>query len=164
MEEILNNESEQQIGDNTPYIEAIKEMKKNSVSKDAYEKLQKENKQLLSSLINGNQIDLQPTQEKAPVDIDALRKELFNKDAEYSNLEFATKALELRDAVIEAGEPDPFLPIGNQISPTDEDVNKANKVAEALKSCIDYADGNSEIFTQELMRITVDTAPRKFKR
>ena len=51
---------------------------------------------------------------------------------------------------------DPFLPIGNRISPTKEDIETANRVAEAFQSCIDYAEGDSQLFTQELQRITND--------
>ena len=61
MEELENSVSEQEnVGDNTAnYIEAIKEMKANSVSKEAYVKLQQENKQLLNSLVNGQGIEIE---------------------------------------------------------------------------------------------------------
>lgn len=147
---------------NEQYIEAIKTLKANSVDKEKYDALMLENKQLLDSLINGQEI--QVAQEKPTVDVDALRKELFNPDAQLTNLEYATKTLQLRDALIENGNEDPFLPVGKNISPTVDDVNKAERVAEALKSCIEYANGDSQIFTQELMRITDDAMPMAGKR
>lgn len=145
--------------DTNNYIEAIKEMKANSVDKAAYDKLKEENKQLLDALINGGQV----TQElqKEPVDIDSLRKRLFSGEAELSNLDYMKTALELREALLDQGSPDPFLPYGQNIAPTDEDIRTADRVAEAIKSCIDYADGDSEIFTNELQRIMVDTSPIK---
>lgn len=145
--------------DTNNYIEAIKEMKANSVDKAAYDKLKEENKQLLDALINGGQV----TQElqKEPVDIDSLRKRLFGGEAELSNLDYMKTALELREALLDQGSPDPFLPYGQNIAPTDEDIRTADRVAEAIKSCIDYADGDSEIFTNELQRIMVDTSPVK---
>lgn len=160
-EEIKNSESQQENveqGTNN-YIEAIKEMKANSVDKAAYDKLKEENKQLLDALINGGQV----TQElqKEPVDIDSLRKRLFGGEAELSNLDYMKTALELREALLDQGSPDPFLPYGQNIAPTDEDIRTADRVAEAIKSCIDYADGDSEIFTNELQRIMVDTSPVK---
>lgn len=160
-EEINNSESQQENveqGTNN-YIEAIKEMKANSVDKAAYDKLKEENKQLLDALINGGQV----TQElqKEPVDIDSLRKRLFGGEAELSNLDYMKTALELREALLDQGSPDPFLPYGQNIAPTDEDIRTADRVAEAIKSCIDYADGDSEIFTNELQRIMVDTSPIK---
>ena len=52
--DVLNGVSgEENVNDSINYIEAIKEMKQNSVSKQAYDKLREENKQLLDSLING---------------------------------------------------------------------------------------------------------------
>ena len=137
-------------------------MKANSVDKAAYDKLKEENKQLLDALINGGQV----TQElqKEPVDIDSLRKRLFGGEVELSNLDYMKTALELREALLDQGSPDPFLPYGQNIAPTDEDIRTADRVAEAIKSCIDYADGDSEIFTNELQRIMVDTSPIKRSR
>lgn len=162
MADEINNSVSQQENveqDTNNYIEAIKEMKANSVDKAAYDKLKEENKQLLDALINGGQV----TQEfqKEPVDIDSLRKRLFSGEAELSNLDYMKTALELREALLDQGSPDPFLPYGQNIAPTDEDIRTADRVAEAIKSCIDYADGDSEIFTNELQRIMVDTSPIK---
>ena len=148
--------------DTNNYIEAIKEMKANSVDKAAYDKLKEENKQLLDALINGGQVTQEITKE--PVNIDSLRKKLFSGEAELSNLDYMKTALELREALLDQGSPDPFLPYGQNIAPTDEDIRTADRVAEAIKSCIDYADGDSEIFTNELQRITVDTSPIKRSR
>ena len=165
MAEEINNSVSQQENveqDTNNYIEAIKEMKANSVDKAAYDKLKEENKQLLDALINGGQV----TQElqKEPVDIDSLRKRLFGGEVELSNLDYMKTALELREALLDQGSPDPFLPYGQNIAPTDEDIRTADRVAEAIKSCIDYADGDSEIFTNELQRIMVDTSPIKRSR
>ena len=145
--------------DTNNYIEAIKEMKANSVDKAAYEKLKEDNKQLLDALINGGQV----TQEikKEPVDIDKLRRKLFSQDSDLSNLEYMKTALELREELLDRGSPDPFLPYGQNITPTDEDIKTADRVAEAIKQCIEYADGDSEVFTNELQRIMVDTSPLK---
>lgn len=154
----VDNQVEQDTN-NIDYISAIKEMKANSVEKAAYDKLKEENKQLLDALINGGQV----TQElqKEPVDINSLRKKLFSGEAELSNLDYMKTALELREALLDQGSPDPFLPYGQNIAPTDEDIRTADRVAEAIRSCIDYADGDSEIFTNELQRIMVDTSPVK---
>ena len=47
---------------------------------------------------------------------------------------------------------DPFVPVGNKITPTDEDFQKAEKVAKVLQECVDYADGNPAVFVDELKR------------
>ena len=145
--------------DTNNYIEAIKEIKANSVSKQAYDKLKEENKQLLDSLINGKEIEL--PKQKEPVDIDKIRSKLFDEDRPLSNLEYVSNALKLRDELLEMGERDPFLPYGQNISPTDEDIIKADKVATVMKECVEYADGDSELFTNELMRRTNDAMPAK---
>ena len=134
------------------YIEAIKEIKANSVPRDEFEALEKEKKDLLKALIEGGQIDQQTA--KGKPDIKALRAELFNEDNKLTNLEYAKKALALRAAVLEETGQDIFLPYGANISPTPADSEAAEKVANAFQSCIDYADGDSQLFTQELQRIT----------
>lgn len=160
-DEIDNSVSQQENveQDTNNYIEAIKEMKANSVSKQAYDKLKEENKQLLDSLINGKEIEL--PKQKEPVDIDKIRSKLFDEDRPLSNLEYVSNALKLRDELLERGERDPFLPYGQNISPTDEDIIKADRVATVMKECVEYADGDSELFTNELMRRTNDAMPAK---
>ena len=152
------------VEDNTQdYLAAIKELKENSVNRSEYDKLRAENKRLIDAVINGA-----PGQEEQVVvkhskeQIDDLRNELFNSPRELTNLEYVTKAMELREALIENGEPDPFLPVGKQISPTRDDLEGAEKVAQVYRECIEYAEGDSEVFTNELMRRTRDVKlPRK---
>ena len=152
------------VEDNTQdYLAAIKELKQNSVDRSEYDKLRAENKRLIDAVVNG-----QPGQEEQVVvkhskeQIDDLRNDLFNSPRELNNLEFITKTMELREALMENGEPDPFLPVGKQISPTRDDIEGAEKVAQVYKECIEYAEGDSEVFTNELMRRTRDVKlPRK---
>ena len=152
------------VEDNTQdYINAIKDLKQNSVDRSEYEKLRAENKKLIDAVVNGmpgqeEQVAVKHSKEQ----IDDLRNELFNSPRELSNLEYVTKAMELREALIENGEPDPFLPVGKQISPTRDDLEGAEKVAQVYRECIEYAEGDSEVFTNELMRRTRDVKlPRK---
>ena len=132
-------------------VQALSELKQNSVSKDQYNKVIAERDRYAKALFNGTSEDIE---KKEPVDIDTLRKDLFTKDL--SNLEFAEKALALREAIIEKDGVDIFVGKGEKLAPTDEDYRAAQKVADGLRSCVDIADGNSEIFTRELMRITND--------
>ena len=152
------------VEDNTQdYLAAIKELKENSVNRSEYDKLRAENKRLIDTVVNGlpgqeEQVVVKHSKEQ----IDDLRNELFNSPRELTNLEYVTKAMELREALIENGEPDPFLPVGKQISPTRDDIEGAEKVAQVYKECIEYAEGDSEVFTNELMRRTRDVKlPRK---
>ena len=153
-EELTNVSSEEMLDTDTDYVAAINELKANSVSKTEYSKLRAENKKLLDALVNGREIDL-PKEEK--VDIDELRKKLFNKDANLNNLEYVDTALKLRNALIEKGERDPFLPVGDRVSETAEMYDIAQRVADGLQECVDFAEGDSGIFTAQLQRITKDT-------
>ena len=141
------------------YISAINELKANSVERSKYESLRAENKRLLESIVNGQTIELGQVQQPKK-DIDELRKAVFKDES--TNLEYWTNVLDLRDALIEKGERDPFLPYGQKILPTNEDVECANRVAKVVRECIDYAEGDTEAFTNELQRRTVDTPmPRR---
>lgn len=154
---MAEEEVKKTIGNDEDYIETIKKLKETTVSKEEYEKLVADNKKLIETLANGGTIE---KEEPKKVDIKALREKLYSDDVNVSNLEFCSMALELRDEIIKQGGGDPFLPVGKQIAPTAEDVQKANQVAEALKSCIDYAEGDSAVFTNELQRITIDAMPQ----
>lgn len=154
-EENLTNvvSGQQNVDDGVDYISAINEIKQNSVSKEAYDKLKKENKQLLDSLVSGKEIDV----EKKPVDVTDLRKKLFSPDKSLSNLDYVSTALQLREALIEQGEPDPFLPVGEKVVITDDDIAKAENVASVLQDMVDIADGNNVVFNQEYQRRVVDS-------
>ena len=152
------------VEDNTQdYLAAIKELKEKSVDRSEYDKLRAENKKLIDAVVNGQPGQEEPVFNKhSKEQIDDLRNDLFNSPKELNNLEYVTKAMELREALMENGEPDPFLPVGKQISPTRDDLEGAEKVAQVYRECIEYADGDSEVFTNELMRRTRDVKlPRK---
>lgn len=148
-----------EVEDMTPdYLATIKELKQNSVDRQKYDQLKAENKRLLDSIVNGQELDLPKQEDKRS--IEEIRAELFKGDVDLSNLDFIKDALELRSALIAKGEPDPFLPVGNQIAPTDFDIATAEKVANVLQECVDYAEGDSAVFTNELQRRTVDVKIR----
>lgn len=135
------------------YLEVIKKMKENMVLKSDYDEAIAENKKLAEQLITSPNLQEQP---KEKVDIKKLQDQ-FSASTQMTNLEFVSSALKLRKALIEDGKPDPFLPVGRRISPTEDDIRKANKVAEAFEYCVDAAQGDPAIFNMELMRITRDS-------
>ena len=158
-EEILTSVSSEEMSNNSvDYISAINEMKQNSVSKEQYQKLQADNKRLLDALVSNKQIDIP---EEKPVNVDELRTKLFKNEQGLSNLEFIDTALQLRDALIANGEPDPFLPIGSKVQPDYDMVEKANNVAKCLKEMVEFADGDAGIFNAEYQRKGVDTMPTR---
>ena len=139
------------------YLEAIKNLKQNTVDKAKYEQSEAERKRLLNMVVNGQTVDA--PEEPKHREVNVIRNELFNK--EHNNLDYIKLSLELRNALIAEGQPDPFLPYGRQISPTREDEEIAEKVAQVYQECVDFAEGDSELFTNELMRRTKDVKIRK---
>lgn len=154
-EDKIENGTGTDVVDNTDYIAAIKELKQNSVDRSKYEALRAENKKLLDSIVNGTPVEVKVEDKKS---IEELRAAYLKEDQ--SNLEYITNTLKLREAIIAEGKPDPFLPIGEQIMPTDDDIKTAEKVANVLQECVDYAEGDSAVFTNELQRRLVDVKVR----
>lgn len=139
------------------YIAAIKELKETTVPKEQYAKLKEENKRLLQSVLNGEQIE--GAVAASTPDIAQLRNELFSGEADFSNLDYISKTLQLREQIIASGGRDPFLPFGKKYVYNPDDEEAAERVAKVLQECVDYADGDSTIFTNELQRVMVDSAP-----
>lgn len=161
MTEEEQNETGEQVAMETDYLAAINQLKQNSVPRQQYDQLMAENKKLLDAVVNGQTAEQQAPAPVAP-DIQALRDKTFAEGQ--TNLEMVTNALALRKALMESGEPDPFLPCGDKTIPTAEDVAAAEKVATVFQECVDYAQGDSQLFTNELMRRTVDTGPIRTRR
>ena len=139
---------------NEQYIAAIEELKANTVSRDAYNKLRNENKQLLDALVSGKEIPQEPTKAPTPTE---LRQKLFGGE-DLSNLEYVETALALRNSLIEAGERDPFLPFGEKVDLTSEQIEMAEKVAAGLQEMVEFAEGDSGIFSAEYQRRVKDVA------
>lgn len=146
----VSTEINPQNGMTEDYLAVIKEMKANTVSKDDYDKLKEENRNLLQTLVEGKQLET-PTEEEQ-VDVQAICKELKDTSISDSNLSGWTKVLKAREGMIKQGYPDPFIPRGKYYTPSQEMDEAANRVAEVIQDCIDYAEGDSEVFTNELYR------------
>ena len=149
----INNEQEQN-NESYDVIGEINRIKESMVDKEAYDKLRAERDKYAKALVEGTKVN--DDQPKHSASVEDLRNKLFN--SELSNLEYVEAALELREAILQDtnGANDIFVGKGSKLTPSEEDYKCAEKVAEAFKSCVEVADGNSEIFTRELMRITND--------
>ena len=143
------------------YVQAIQDLKSNSVPKEKYEKLEAENKKMLKALIDGEQIELK-NGDQATTDVNEriskLQKEMFVDDFQGTDLEYCSKALELRKAVMERDgeQADIFVQKGHNAVVTDEDRNKAARVAEVMQEAIDQAQGNNQVFIALLQKEIVD--------
>lgn len=164
-EEQQKSENEPEETSTVALAKALKEARENTVPKEEYDKLKKQNETLISEVINGGGNTESAQKEATPADIDAnikkLREELYGpKCSELNNLQFWEKTLALRENVIKKGDPDPFLPVGAKISPDDEDIKKAQNVADVVQQCIDESEGNSEVFTALLQSRTNNDSPQ----
>lgn len=160
-EEITNTNEQIDTNTDQDYLAQIAKLKAETVSRAEYDRLRGEHKRLLEDYVAGN--PQQQTTAPQTVDIDALRKELYGGKP-LSNLDYWTKTLELRKALMDRGEMDPFLPQGQKIAPDAHDIERANAVATVVAECIEYAQGDTHIFTNELLRKTNDTAPMPNRR
>lgn len=145
---------------NKKYIDAINDLKANSVEKEKYEALEAQNKELLNAVLNGGSLKSGPEAVEAKPDIKQLREDLYGGKTTLTNLEAAKKTLELRKALMDEGEIDPFVPVGQNISPEPLDFEKAQEVADVLQECIEKSEGDSGVFTNLLQLKMIDANPR----
>lgn len=124
------------------YIDAIREIQKNSVSRDKYNKLEAENKQLLDTLVNGGtieQVNVEPE-----VTTDDLRKSIGNADkSKMNSYTFIKTALELRDRVMAETGDDIFAKDSSY-----ESLAKAQRTAAVYQECLDQANGDAAEFVK----------------
>lgn len=134
------------------YIAKITELKNSTVSKEDYDKLRADNKKLLDAIVTGQAQAEQPTVQEEKIDVKALRNELYNGRYEGTDLDYISKVLKLRKAIIDSGEPDPGVCNGVKTVASEADYENCNDVCDALQEMVDFADGDAAVFRSEMMR------------
>ena len=159
-EEIINKQTEEQQSE-SELLKAFQELKKNSVSLEEFNKIKAEKDEIIKSVIDERTIT-EKVEEKP--DLKALKEKW--QAPNQSNLEYCENMLNLRKALIDSGEIDPFLPTGKDHAiPTPEEQASADKVARIIQECIDGCDGDSAVFTAMLNSRMVDpTLPKRTKK
>lgn len=152
-EEIINNQ-ESQVEPEVDAVQMITELRANTVPKDKYNKLVEDNAKLMKALANGETINMEPAPNKP--NIEELRAAYLSFENK-SDLQIATDTLALRNALIEDGQPDPFLPNGKNVELTDQDYVDAQRVADLLQYAIDNAGGDDAVFRAQFSSKLVDT-------
>lgn len=136
------------------YIELLQQLKSSTVSKDQYNRVIQENKMLAEALVNNQSIDTGESKTQyTEKDIAALRSDLYKINGNITNLEYIRKTLELRQALIDQGERDPFLPNNADYRESEFDAEKAQYIADGLKQMCDYCGNDSALFNSELKRV-----------
>lgn len=153
MENDVKNVETQEVQFNAnDYIANLNALRNNMVPKDEYQKVVEDNKNLMNALANGTGgvYEDEDEEEEKVVDVDALRKTLFNANSDVSDLEYITCAVQLRDYILETEEKDIFLPNNPSYQFKDSDAMTTHRIAEVFKECIEAADGNNDVFKAQL--------------
>lgn len=143
------------VNETQKYLDTINELRKNSVSREEYDKIRNENKTLLEAIVNGRTEDAAADTETPTITTQELRNKLFGKNAEdLSDIDFISGLVELRNRLLEEEGVDYGAPTGSQLSADFNDTHSSQKVADALTHCLEVAEGDNDIFIQEMTRIT----------
>lgn len=152
------------------YLDEIQRLKETTVPREENDKLKAENKALFDkcrSMIEMTMEGKGKMEEENPEGptIQELRNKLYGKGSEdLTDLEYIEGTLLLRKKLIDEEGIDPFVPIGRKYSPDANDIYCAQKLAEGFQHCVDVAQGDNQVFINEITRITKDTAmPVKIK-
>ena len=160
-DENVTTEEKEENKDNSIYIDEIKKLKENTVSREDFEKLEAERNELLKAYIDGKDIDIDlPGENDTDSDktIEELRKSLLREDSDMTNLDFWKKSLKLRKEIIERDgeDADPFLPHSSQYVVSQDDKNSVARVVSAVEDCIEKSEGNPETFRALLNSMIMD--------
>lgn len=115
-------------------------------------RMAEDNKAIMKQLLEGGEFQT-PKQEDTRSIPDIIKA--MNSD-NISDVEYATLALAYRDKCISEGYGDPFVGKGHKYTADEREAEKAQNFADSIKHCIEYSEGNNEVFINEVNRITVD--------
>lgn len=159
--ENLNERIEENV-DNTDYIEAIKDLKQNSVNKDKYDALKSENKKLLEALVNGQEVEAQ--NEASKLESRDYYYKKYKENNFTSDLEYWDNFLNLRKATIKEYGADPCVtgsygltPEGNKLESSYGEAETIEEQMKIIEDFIEESEGNPIVF-ETLMQSSL---PRK---
>lgn len=131
----------------TDYIAEIQSLKQSTVDKAAYEKLLEENRKLINTLATSPTREEKDEEPPSKPDLLKLGRDFLNAK---SDIVKAQLSLDYRNACLELGERDPFLPTSSSYTPTDIDKEGVEAYCSTIKECIDLAKGNDKVFMSML--------------
>lgn len=173
MAQIVNEVLEQSVSQQTTVeandtaldpIEALKEIKQNTVSKEEYNKVVQERNKLFNAFANGQVVNKEEEPAPAPANIHELDMSIYGEEVDpykIGDLGYFQGLLNLRNALIEQNNEDIFVPAPQgKWSPKPEDFVDAQRRADIYQECINAADGDPQAFTNELKKHIVDLKPK----
>lgn len=147
----------EEVNETQKYLDTIADLRKNSVSREEYDKIRNENKTLLEAIVNGRTETAAAESDTPTITTQDLRTKLFGKEPEnLSDIDFIGGLVELRNRLLKEEGIDYGAPTGSQLSADYNDTHSSQKVADGLAHCLEVADGDNDIFIQEMTRIMSD--------
>lgn len=141
---------DENIVDNADYIDALKELKANSVDKDKYEALKSENKRLLEAIVNGDDIEIEKKEDLKSA-YEYCKNYQENKFS--TDLDYWTNIVNLRKATIAEHGNDPCVTgsygldkDGNHVEPSYGEPEAVEEQFKIIEDLIEQADGNPATF------------------
>ena len=136
------------------YAAALEKVKKNTVSREEYEKLRAEHSTLIEKTANGELIS-EPEPEADTRDYKQIAADFLKNNEGATNLDRATELLKYRDKMLKAGKYDPFTPNSKFKATTQSERETSERVADVLRECVEKCGGDPEVFNQLLERHSV---------
>lgn len=133
-------------------LEANKALKEElAASREEMKRMEEDNRSIMKKLLEGGDIQKEPEDTRSIGDIISdMRKDNI------SDIQYVKDALAYREKCIAEGYGDPFVGKGEKYVPDEREAEKAENLANCLKHCIEYSEGDNQVFLNELNRITVD--------
>lgn len=131
--------------------QALNELKKrNDVLAAQNADLQEAKRKYYDAVINGNTVEEVAPKERT---VKEIRDDLISKQEKgCTNLEYAQLVVELDDACRREQGQSCFLPKGRDVTVTADEAMLSEKFPAVLKECIETAEGDPDIFNNELKR------------
>lgn len=137
------------------YLATIQELKQNTVSREAYDKMRDENKKLLETIINGGQMEAPA--ENTNIDYNKLLHEtIFEKKS--NNLDYIDAFVTAYESAVKEGIKY-AMPFGPKAEYSEMDEEVCDFTAKKLREIIDKSNGNEKSFNFLLDQEMVDNMP-----
>lgn len=153
-EELEKQQGEKkQEGNVESYLQALAKQKEQFDSKIS--QLEEEKSKLIDAVLNKSILSGEEDngQKNTPLDIDECRKDYVQAiEKRLPNVEIMRRSLKLREAALQSGLDDPYLPIGRENVITNSDREEAENTANQFKELVDIYDEKGQLaFDQEYM-------------
>lgn len=128
-----------------------------NAAQEQIKRMAEDNKTITRNLLESNIVNEEPKDNRSIVDI------IKDTNNSKNDIEYLKNALAYRKKLIEEGYPDPFQGHGPKYEADDREQEKADRFAQIIQECLDYADGDISVLSNEVNRRTIE-GPIHFNR